>query len=131
MKTLKSIVLVCLPFGLLFLIQGCKGQSVPAKSDTVYSYLPGSTGGIAKQYYGRQIARVMGASSSEWLERPTRQQEENPQEAIYSMPLAENSVIADIGAGTGYYTFRIAQKVPLGKVYAVEVQYAMITQLEK
>ncbi len=130
MRTLKNIVFICLPLGLLLLIQGCNGQTISANSDSVYTYLPGSIDGIAKQYYGRQIARVMGASGSEWLERRTRQQEENPRQAIDSMPLLANSVVADIGAGTGYYTFRIAQKIPLGKVYAVEVQDAMITQLE-
>ena len=130
MRTLKNIVLVCLPLGLLFVIQGCKCQTISANSDSVYTYLPGSIDGIAKQYYGRQLASVMGASGSEWLERDTRQKEENPRQAIDSMPLAANSVVADIGAGTGYYTFRIAQKIPLGKVYAVEVQDEMITQLE-
>lgn len=47
------------------------------------------------------------------------------------MPLAASSVVADIGAGTGYYTFRIAKKVPQGKVYAVELQDEFITYLNQ
>jgi ubiquinone/menaquinone biosynthesis C-methylase UbiE len=47
------------------------------------------------------------------------------------MPLQPNSIVADIGAGTGYYSFRIAEKIPAGKLYAVEVQDAFVAALEK
>lgn len=45
------------------------------------------------------------------------------------MNLPAHAVVADIGAGSGYYTFKIADKVPQGKVYAVDIQDEMITML--
>ncbi len=109
---------------------GCKAQvKTSAQNDSVYTYVTGSIDGIGKYYMGREIAHVMGASGSEWLERSSRQQEEHSQQAIDSLPLQPNSTVADIGAGTGYYSFRIAAKIPAGKVYAVDVQDEMITQL--
>lgn len=73
----------------------------------------------------------MGAAGSEWLERAERQKEENTQLAIEKMLLKPHSIVADIGAGTGYYSFKIAQQTPLGKVYAVEIQDAMIQYLQQ
>lgn len=110
---------------------GCKGQTKTSHKDGFYTYATGSADGIGKYYMGREIAHVMGAAGSEWLERSSRQQEEHSDEAIDSMPLQPNTVVADIGAGTGYYTFRMAKKVMNGKVYAVEVQDEMITQLNQ
>ena len=59
---------------------------------------------------GREIAGMMGAAGGEWLERNNRQEEENTALAISKMPLTDSTVVADIGAGTGYHTFRIAKK---------------------
>ena len=73
----------------------------------------------------------MGAEGAEWLERNNRQQEENTKLAIEKMELSPESVVADIGAGTGYYTFAIAEKVRQGKVYAVDIQDEMIKFLKK
>jgi ubiquinone/menaquinone biosynthesis C-methylase UbiE len=73
----------------------------------------------------------MGAAGAAWLERNNRQQEENTKLAIDKMRLSPESVVADIGAGTGYYTFAIARKVSRGKVYAVEIQDEMIKYLEQ
>lgn len=80
-------------------------------------------GGTGKVYMGREIAHVMSsAGNGAWLERPEREQEENTNKIIAALPLQSNTVIADIGAGTGYYAFRLAKKVAQGKVYAVELQ---------
>jgi ubiquinone/menaquinone biosynthesis C-methylase UbiE len=73
----------------------------------------------------------MGASNSGWLDRESRPQEEHTQLAIDKMELPPTAVIADIGAGTGYYTFKLAPKVPKGKVYAVEIQDEMIAALNE
>jgi ubiquinone/menaquinone biosynthesis C-methylase UbiE len=92
------------------------------QKDAIYTYKQATPDGKGKYYMGREIAQVMSFEGAAWLERNTRQKEENTELAISKLPVNKNSVVADIGAGTGYYTFRIAPKVPKGKVYAVEIQ---------
>jgi precorrin-6B methylase 2 len=88
--------------------------------------------GINKFYMGRQIAHVMGHEGADWLERPTRELEEKPDQMIEALNLKPGDVAADIGAGTGYITWRMAKKVaPNGKVYAVEIQQEMLDLLSE
>ena len=100
------------------------------QSDSVYTYHTPSRDGKGKFYKGREIAQVMSFEGAAWLERNNRQKEENTELAISKLPITANSVVADIGAGTGYYTFKIAPKVPLGRVYAVEIQDDAIKYLK-
>ena len=86
--------------------------------------------GIGKYYMGREISYVMGHQAIRWLERSNREDEEAPSKAIAALNLKETDVIADIGAGSGYYTFRLAPLVPKGKVVAVDIQAEMIAFLE-
>jgi precorrin-6B methylase 2 len=114
----------------VLLLTGCaSGQKSGAASDSVYTQKTPHPDGTGKVYLGREIAQVMGTAGGEWLERDTRQQEEAVDLAIAKMPLQPASVVADIGAGTGYYTFRIAPKIPAGRLYAVEVQDAFVQAL--
>ena len=99
-------------------------------ADAGYTYKATTPDGKGKMYLGREIAQVMSFEGADWLERNNRQQEENTALAIARLPISKGSVVADIGAGTGYYTFRIAAKVPQGKVYAVEIQDDAISYLE-
>ena len=96
-----------------------------------YEERPGADpNGIDKYYMGRQIAHVMGHQAADWLERPTRQLEEKTDDMIEALKLKPGEVVADIGAGTGYVTWRMAKKVaPTGKVYAVEIQQEMLDLL--
>jgi ubiquinone/menaquinone biosynthesis C-methylase UbiE len=107
------------------------GNAQKNNSDSLYTYHTASPGGTGKFYIGREIAHIMGASNAEWLDRSSRPQEENTQLAIDKIKVSPTGVIADIGAGTGYYTFKLAPKVPKGKVYAVEIQDEMIAALNE
>jgi protein-L-isoaspartate O-methyltransferase len=81
---------------------------------------------------GRRIAQVMGVGGADWLERSEREAEENPTRAIQLLKLEKGMAVADIGAGVGYYSLRIAEIVgPAGKVYATEVQPEMLQLLKK
>lgn len=97
-----------------------------------YTQKSPADGGTGKRYMGREIAHVMSsAGNGAWLERPEREEEENTLKIISALPLQKNMTIADIGAGTGYYTFRLAKKVPQGKVFAVELQDDFIRILKE
>ena len=79
---------------------------------------------------GRVIAPVMGAAGADWLERPEREDEEAPTKAISALRIQPGQVVADIGAGSGYYTVRLARAVgPAGRVYATDIQPAMLELL--
>ncbi len=106
-----------------------KQPAAQPNTDTIYTYKNASADGIGKFYFGREIAHVMGAAGSDWLERGDRNKEENTNLAIAKINLPANGIVADIGAGTGYYSFKLSAKVPKGKVYAVEVQDEMIAYL--
>lgn len=95
-----------------------------------YAQVRKSADGIGKSYMGREIAGVMGWQGAEWLERPDRAQEERPDLLLAALGLAPGMTVADVGAGTGYYTWQIAQRVgSTGRVYAVDVQPEMVTLL--
>ncbi len=83
--------------------------------------------GINKFYMGRQIARVMSHQGAYWLERKTREKEERPSLLYKGLQLKKGMHIADIGAGSGYHTFRLASIVGSeGKIYAVDIQEKML-----
>ncbi len=107
---------------------GAKGVSVV---DSVYFYQPPSRDGTGKIYMEREIARVMGHQATSWLERPNRYREERADLLMQSLQLKPTDVVADIGAGSGYFTFRISPKVPQGQVLAVDVQEEMIVLLKQ
>src|SRR5262245_11748486 len=88
-------------------------------ADGSYGQVAASPDGIGKVYMGREISFVMGHLGADWLERPEREQEERPAAVVENMQLAPDATVADIGAGTGYFSFRIAPRVPQGRVLAV------------
>lgn len=81
---------------------------------------------------GRVFAPVMGVGGAGWLERPEREAEEAPSKALAALELKPGMVVADIGAGSGYYTSRMAKLVgPTGKVFATDIQPGMIELLNR
>jgi ubiquinone/menaquinone biosynthesis C-methylase UbiE len=79
---------------------------------------------------GRRIARVMGYTGADWLERPERESEENVEGALDAIRLKPGMTVAEVGAGTGYVALRMAKRVgPSGKVYANDLQPQMLVLL--
>src|ERR1700722_7721846 len=79
---------------------------------------------------GRQIAGVMGVQGADWLNRPERAAEENPEGALDALGLRPGMIVAVVGAGTGYMSLRMAKRVgPTGKVYANDLQPEMLRRL--
>jgi len=103
----------------------------PAPAIVEYTTGPGTPDGIGKFFHGREIAKVMGHPAIGWLERTEREREEAPSKAIAAIDLAPDAVLADIGAGSGYYSFRLSEKVPQGKIVAVDIQPEMLDFLRK
>jgi ubiquinone/menaquinone biosynthesis C-methylase UbiE len=80
----------------------------------------------------RKIAQVMGPGGADWLVRPERQSEEHPDEALDALKIPKGATVADVGAGVGYFTWRLAERVgPSGVVYGEDIQQAMLDQLRK
>src|SRR5580692_2506973 len=99
----------------------------PPLYETRVNHDPNGTGKI---YMGREIAQVMGSGGIEWLDRREREEEEHPDKVLDALDLRPGEVVADLGAGSGYFTFRMAPKVgETGKVLAVEIQEAMLNTL--
>ena len=81
---------------------------------------------------GRRIAGVMGHQAAAWLERPEREQEEAPSRAIAALNIRPGQAIADVGAGSGYYTLLLAAAAgPRGRVYATDIQPEMLALIGK
>ena len=101
-----------------------------AAETAIYQVTRPSVDGIGKSYMGREIAGVMGWQAANWLERPERSREERPDLLLAELQLKPGMVVADIGAGSGYHTRRMAEAVgKAGKVYAVDVQPQMVQML--
>ncbi|HHP7243096.1 MAG TPA: class I SAM-dependent methyltransferase [Elainellaceae cyanobacterium] len=102
----------------------------PVQSDTLYRYQEPSRDGIGKVYMEREISNVMGHRGAFWLERPSREREEQPQKIVDALPLNSDDIVVDLGAGTGYMTFLLAPRVPNGQVFAVDIQPEMLDIVE-
>ena len=113
------------------LVAATAALSAHARDAGLYRAVPASPDGIGKQYQGREIAQVMGYDGAPWLDRPTRDREERTDWLVDSLPLDPAMTVADIGAGSGYLTRRLAARVPRGRVYAVDVQPEMVALLER
>ncbi len=126
-------ILLIVPISLIVLmaasVMPAIAASAAATSDAVYQQRTPSRDGIGKFYLDREIAEVMGHLGAGWLERPSRDREEQPQKLLAALDLKPTDAVADIGAGTGYFSFRISPLVPQGKVFAVDIQPEMLEML--
>lgn len=100
-------------------------------SESVYQERTPSPDGTGRFYMGREISLVMGHQGAAWLERPTRQAEERTDLFIERLPVEPDDVVADIGAGTGYFSFPLAERLTQGKVLAVDIQPEMLAIIEQ
>ena len=115
----------------VFLAGGSRAAEEPAKDGANASryqirreHDPNGTGTF---YMGREIAQVMGHQAADWLERPERESEERPELLLKALKLKRGDAVADIGAGTGYYSWRMAKEIgESGLVYAVDIQQEML-----
>ena len=115
--------------GLCTIFSRAADDSRPAEARYETAARP-SRDGIGKIYFGREISQVMGHQGAAWLERPEREEEERTDILVDALALKPGEIVADIGAGSGYFSWRMAQKVaPNGKVHAVEIQQEMLDLL--
>ena len=125
MLILRWIVYLGLAFG------ACGVRADVDPENSRYTTGSPSRDGIGKFYMGREISHVMGHLGAGWLERPERERQERTDLLIAGLSLSEDFVVADIGAGTGYFTFPVAARVPQGKVFAVDIQPEMLALMEQ
>ncbi|HAZ60082.1 MAG TPA: hypothetical protein DCY89_00750, partial [Gammaproteobacteria bacterium] len=89
-------------------------------------------GGTGRYYFGREIAEFMSHHGAEWLERAEREREEAPSRLHEWLAVPHGAVVADVGAGTGYHSRRLAAAVgPMGRVLAVDLQPEMLERLRE
>jgi ubiquinone/menaquinone biosynthesis C-methylase UbiE len=80
----------------------------------------------------REPANVMSWEKADWLEREGRAETEKPELVLQAMELKPGLTVAEIGAGTGFFSRRIAKVVgPTGKVYAEDIQPQMLDLLKQ
>lgn len=99
-------------------------------SEMPYTSKVASRDGIGKVYLGREISQTVSSHAISWLERRDREAEERPTLVMENLALKPGDVVADIGAGSGYFTFLMAPLVPEGKVIAVDIQQEMLDFVE-
>jgi ubiquinone/menaquinone biosynthesis C-methylase UbiE len=118
---------------LLLTLTASVAQSPREEAKAHYTKMPRpSRDGIGKVYQGREISHVMGHLGADWLERPERQQEERPDLLIEALGVRPGDTVADIGAGSGYFTRRLSAETGNdGKVLAVDIQPEMLSILKR
>ena len=107
-------------------------SSAQEKETTATRYQTGrkTLDGIGKYYFGREIAHYMTHLGAPWLDRPERDQEERPDLLMKALALKPGDAVADLGCGTGYFSWRMAKEVgDKGVVYGIEIQPEMLAHL--
>ena len=123
----RIVVLVAIALIVSIAATGAHGSDPAA----VYETRTPSSNGIGKIYMGREIANVMSHRRMSRLDRPGRERDERTDLLVAALPVEDDHAVADIGAGTGYFSFRVAERVPNGVVYAVDIQQEMLDEIER
>ena len=101
------------------------GASAPDTSAR-YTTRTATDGGTGVVYFGREIAIPVSVHAARWLERPEREATELPARVLDALAPDSAATACDVGAGTGYFTFRLAERLPQGRVVAQDVEGAML-----
>ncbi len=121
LRAIYTASLVALPLG-------C--DHTPSPAGPGYAQSEASADGIGRTYYGREIAAFMSHQGIYWLERGTRESEERTDLLMEALDLKPGMAVADIGAGSGYFTVPMAKRVAPGIVYGTDIQPEMLAFLE-
>jgi predicted methyltransferase len=81
-------------------------------------------------YMGRTLASPMSYHGADWLDREDREATEKPEHVLDVLDVKDGMTVADVGAGSGYFTVRIAKRVGTrGRVLATDLQPEMLDLL--
>ena len=131
-STASRISILVFSIALLAFGPGVHAQEGPAEgAPSHYTWREPSDFGIGKMYMGREIGVVMSPEGASWLDRAERAREERPELLLEAMEIESDWVVADIGAASGYYTFRLSSRVPKGRVLAVDIQRELLQLIEE
>lgn len=128
---LRRCLLRILGVGVCLMFPALQAASPPAPvPDPLYEFRPGTPDGLGKWFLGREIAHYMSHQGAEWLERPEREEEEKTSRVLPALGLKPGDRVADVGAGSGYFSWRMAKVVgPTGTVFANDIQPEMLAIL--
>lgn len=127
-----AVLAVVTPMALSTSLSPALAQGPTALPSPTYQLQPRSADGIGKRFMGREISGVMGFEGAAWLERVEREREERSDVLVKELALQPGAVVADVGAGSGYYSRRFAAVLgPSGRVMAVDVQPEMVALLKR
>jgi len=126
-RAARIVVIAVLALNVTIVATDARGSDLAP----VYEMRTPSGNGIGKVYMGREIANVMSHRRMSRLDRPGRERDERTDLLVAALPVEADDAVADIGAGTGYFSFRVAERVPNGVVYAVDIQQEMLDEIER
>ncbi len=131
LRPMRSLLALVALAALPATIRAASASPAPSASNAApYTTGKKTRDGLGKYYFGREIAHYMTHQAAPWLERSERDTEERPDLVMQALALKPGDLVADLGCGTGYFSWRMAQAAgPKGVVYGVEIQQEMLALL--